>query len=186
MWVLKPIWAYANAKYGSCMPRNGSKIFNVKVIHNPCNCEPLSKIGRLLTWKLFQELESAVHWSDGYIMLIGFSLWTWWYFIFWWSLIRIVWYTAVFSVVTQSSCLLRSVFERNGKISRDFEQILGQIVSLRVNTLSNTNLAASRHINKKKAYISLKNVSQKTSMLKLDIDFECDNIGCSFPDSSRH
>ena len=101
LWVLKPIWAYANAKYGSCMPRNRSKIFNVKVIHNRCNCEPLSKIGRLLTWKLFQELESAVHWSDGYIMLIGFSLWTWWYFIFWWSLIRIVCYTAVFSVVTQ-------------------------------------------------------------------------------------
>ena len=23
-----------------------------------------------------EELESAVHWSDGYIMLIGFSLWT--------------------------------------------------------------------------------------------------------------
>ena len=109
MWVLKPIWAYGNAKYGSRMPRNRSKIFNVKVIHNPCNCEPLSKIGRLLTWKLFQELEFAVHWSDGYIMLIGFSLWTWWYFIFWWSLIRIVCYTAVFSVVTQRSSPLRSV-----------------------------------------------------------------------------
>ena len=40
----------------------------------PCNCEPLSKIGWLLTWKLFQELESAVHWSDGYTMLIGLSL----------------------------------------------------------------------------------------------------------------
>ena len=52
----------------------------------PCNCEPLSKIGWLLTWKLFQELESAVHWSDGYTMLIGLSLWTCWYFIFWWSL----------------------------------------------------------------------------------------------------
>ena len=50
--------------------------FQCESNHNPCNCEPLSKIGRLLTWKLFQELESAVHWSDGYIMLIGFSLWT--------------------------------------------------------------------------------------------------------------
>ena len=70
--------------------------------------------------------------------------------------------------------------------SRDFEQILGQIVSLRVNTLSNTNLAASGYINEKKAYIWLKNVSHKTSVLKLDIDFECDNIGCSFPDFSRH
>ena len=52
--------------------------------------------------------------------------------------------------------------------SRDFEQILGQIVSLRVNTLSNTNLAASRHINEKKAYIWLKNVSQKTSVLNIN------------------
>ena len=109
MWVLKPIWAYVNAKYGSCMPGNRSKIFNVKVIHNPSNCEPLSKIGRLLTWKLFQKLESAVHWSDGYIMLIGLSLWTCWFFIFWWSLLRIVCYTAVFSVVTQRSSPLRSV-----------------------------------------------------------------------------
>ena len=109
MWVLKPIWAYVNAKYGSCMPGNRSKIFNVKVIHNPCNCEPLSKLGRLLTWTLFQELESAVHWSDGYIMLIGLSLCTCWCFIFWWSLIRIVCYTAVFSVVTQRSLVGRSV-----------------------------------------------------------------------------
>ena len=31
-------------------------------------------------------------------------------------------------------------------LGRDFEQILGQIVSKRVKTLSNTYLAASRHI----------------------------------------
>ena len=31
-------------------------------------------------------------------------------------------------------------------LGRDFEQILGQIVSIRVKTLSNTNLVASKHI----------------------------------------
>ena len=52
-----------NAKYGSQMPRNRSTIFNVKVIHYPCNCEPLSKIGRLslIDLNLFQDLESVVH-----------------------------------------------------------------------------------------------------------------------------
>ena len=54
-----------NAKYGSRMPRNRSTIFNVKVIHYPYNCEPLSKIGRLslisIELNLFQELESVVH-----------------------------------------------------------------------------------------------------------------------------
>ena len=58
---------------GSRMPRNRSTIFNVKVIHYPCKCEPLSKIGGLslisIELKLSQELESAVHWSDGYTML---------------------------------------------------------------------------------------------------------------------
>ena len=37
--------------------------------HRPCDCEPLSKIGRLslidIELNLFQELECAVHWSDG-------------------------------------------------------------------------------------------------------------------------
>ena len=37
---------------------------------------------------LFQEIESVIHWSDGYTMLIGLSPWTCWYSIFWWSLIR--------------------------------------------------------------------------------------------------
>ena len=37
---------------------------------------------------LFQELESVIHWPDGYTMLIGLSPWTCWYSIFWWSLIR--------------------------------------------------------------------------------------------------
>ena len=47
------------------MPRNRSTIFNVKVIHYPYNCEPLSKIGRLslisIELNLFQEIESVVH-----------------------------------------------------------------------------------------------------------------------------
>ena len=43
---------------------------NVKVIHYPCNYEPSNKIGRLspninIELNLFQELESAVLWSDG-------------------------------------------------------------------------------------------------------------------------
>ena len=54
-----------NGKYGSRIPRNRSTIFNVKVIHYLCDCEPLSKIGRLslisIELNLFQELESVVH-----------------------------------------------------------------------------------------------------------------------------
>ena len=91
MWVLKPIWTYVNAKYVSRMPRNRSTILTVKVIHHSCNCKPFIKIGRLslinIELNLFQGIESAVHWSDGYTMLIGLSLWTCWYFRFWWSLI---------------------------------------------------------------------------------------------------
>ena len=38
---------------------------------------------------LIQELESVIHWPDGYTdMLIGLSPWTCWYSIFWWSLTR--------------------------------------------------------------------------------------------------
>ena len=33
---------------------------------------------------------------------------------------------------------------------RDFEKILGHIVSLRIKTLSNTNLVASKHIQRKR------------------------------------
>ena len=36
---------------------------------------------------LFRELESAVHWPDGYTMMIGLSPWTGWYSIFWRPLI---------------------------------------------------------------------------------------------------
>ena len=56
--------------------------------------------------------------------------------------------------------LCRDVFDRRtstgsglfAHLSRDFEQILGQIVSLRVKALSNINLVMPRYIKKKKAY----------------------------------
>ena len=44
---------------------------------------------------------------------------------------------------------------------RDFEQKPGQIVSVRVKTLSNTNLVASRHLKEKKAHLRLTCVAQK-------------------------
>ena len=50
---------------------------------------------------------------------------------------------------------------------RDFKQILGQIVSIRVKTLSKTNLVTSRHIKREKGWLpvdvaSLKNVAAYT------------------------
>ena len=70
-------------------------------------------------------------------------------------------------------CILRSlssdVFERRlstesrltAVLRCDFEQVFGQIVPLRVQTLSNTNLVASRHIKRKKAHFRLTCVAQK-------------------------
>ena len=46
-----------------------------------------------------------------------------------------------------------------------FEQILGQIVSLRVKTLSNTNLVASRHINAEKSSLPVDMHRPKTLLL---------------------
>ena len=59
-------------------------------------------------------------------------------------------------------------------LSHDFGQVLGQIVSLRVKTLSNKNLVLPRHIylKEKKAYFWLTRVAQKRRLLKLPIDFE--------------
>ena len=51
-------------------------------------------------------------------------------------------------------------------LGRDFEQILGQIVSIRVKTLSNTNLAASRHIKREKNSFPVDMRRSKTSLLK--------------------
>ena len=59
-----------------------------------------------------------------------------------------------------------SLFEFYG---RDFEQILGQIVSVRVKTLSNTDLVAKRHINSEKGLLPIDVGRSKTSLLKLPI-----------------
>ena len=63
-------------------------------------------------------------------------------------------------MITQSAIgsLSRDVFERrtsirNGRfalLSRDFEQIFGQIVSIRIKILGNTNTVASRLIKREK------------------------------------
>ena len=50
---------------------------------------------------------------------------------------------------------------------REFEQIFGQIVSIRVKTLSNTNLVASRYIKREKASFPVDVRRSKTSLLKL-------------------
>ena len=60
-----------------------------------------------------------------------------------------------------------SLFEFYG---RDFEQILGQIVSVRVKTLSNINLVASRHINREKGSLPIEVRPSKTSLLKFPIN----------------
>ena len=90
-----------NAKYDSRMPRNRSTIFNVKVIHYPCKCEPLSKIGRLslinIELKLFQDCQRFLGQTAIPCCFFGLSLWTYRYFIFWWSLIR--------TPLGQESCL---------------------------------------------------------------------------------
>ena len=49
-------------------------------------------------------------------------------------------------------------------LSRDFEQSFGQIVSIRVKTLSNTNLVASRHIKKEKRSLPVDMRRSKTSL----------------------
>ena len=71
--------------------------------------------------------------------------------------------------------LSSDVFERrtstgNGRfalLSRDFEQIFGQIVSVRIKTLGNINTVASRLINRGKGSLPLDVRRSKTSLLKL-------------------
>ena len=60
-------------------------------------------------------------------------------------------------------------------LSRNFEQILGQMVSLRVNILSNTNLIVPRHIKREKDTLLVDERRSKTSLLKLPIDSECED-----------
>jgi len=52
-------------------------------------------------------------------------------------------------------------------VSRDFEQILGQIVSIRIKTLGNTNMVASRLIKRGKGSLPVDVRRSKTSLLKL-------------------
>jgi len=48
-------------------------------------------------------------------------------------------------------------------LSRDFEQIFGQIVSIRIKTLSNTNMVASRLIKREKGSLPVGVRRSKTS-----------------------
>ena len=65
------------------------------------------------------------------------------------------------------------VFERRTSIgsevfalfSRDFEQILGHTVSLRIKTLSNTNSMASKHIKREKGSLPVDVRRSKTLLL---------------------
>ena len=52
-------------------------------------------------------------------------------------------------------------------MSRDFEQIFGQIVSVRIKTLGNTNMVASRLIKREKGSLPVDVRRSKTSLLKL-------------------
>ena len=71
--------------------------------------------------------------------------------------------------------LSRDVFERRTStrsglfalLSRDFEQIFGQIGSIRIKTLGNTNTVASRLIKREKGSLPVDVRCSKTSLLKL-------------------
>ena len=52
-------------------------------------------------------------------------------------------------------------------LSRNFDQIFGQIVSIRVKKLSNTNMVASRLIKREKGSLPVDVRRSKTSLLKL-------------------
>ena len=58
----------------------------------------------------------------------------------------------------------RKLFFFFAPLSRDFEQIFGQIVSIRVKTLSNTNLVTSRHIKREKRSLPVDMRLSKTSL----------------------
>ena len=52
-------------------------------------------------------------------------------------------------------------------LSRDFEQMFGQIVSIRIQTRSHTNLVASRRIKREKNSLPVEERRSKTLLLKL-------------------
>ena len=68
MWVLKPTVSLRERKIWFAHAQESKHDLKCESNPLPFNCEPLSKIGRLLKWKLFQEPESTVHWSDGYFL----------------------------------------------------------------------------------------------------------------------
>ena len=55
-------------------------------------------------------------------------------------------------------------------LSHDFEQIFGQIVSIRIKTLGNKNTVASRLIKREKGLLPVDVRRSKTSLLKLPIN----------------
>ena len=56
-----------------------------------------------------------------------------------------------------------------GLLGRDFDQIIGQIVSIRVKTLSNKNLVAYRHVKREKGSLPVYVLPSKTSLLKFPV-----------------
>ena len=76
---------------------------------------------------------------------------------------------------TTLGSLSRDVFERrtstgSGRfelLNRDFEQIFGQIVSIRITTFSNTNTVASRQIKRERGSLPVDVRRSKPSQLKL-------------------
>ena len=63
-------------------------------------------------------------------------------------------------------------------MSRDFEQIFGQIVSVRIKTLGNINTVASRLIIRGKGSLPLDVRRSKTSVLKLPILRRASRVPC--------
>ena len=57
-----------NCERKICFAHAQESKHDLKCVHQPCNCKPFSKIGRLslfnIELNLFQERKSAVHWSD--------------------------------------------------------------------------------------------------------------------------
>ena len=57
-----------NCERKICFAHARESNHDLKCVHQPCNCKPFSKIGRLslfnIELNLFQERKSAVHWSD--------------------------------------------------------------------------------------------------------------------------
>ena len=80
------------------------------------------------------------------------------------------WINSIFRIISTWN---NDVFERRTStgsglfalLSRDFEQIWEQIVSLRTKTLNNTNLVVPRYIKKKKACFWLTSVAQERRCL---------------------